>query len=378
MQFWTVDEAVQVYAVGAGLLQCADPANYAAALPTLLACLQSKTAEEIAGTGGSVIAVMDGVPVVLADMWKKFAKDDGSITQMEIPFGPVKDGSTILDDPRTLMAAGSSRPDTPYLYENGREEASSMIQMVFTDPATLIPVFGQETYEALWLNNPSGALVPYKAHMGFLQTIYAAAPESLLNALLAENALGCAYNANDPTGPYQLFNDCKKHTVDWMTSWMWSCNARQYLTGLASQFSGEGSSAEIYAFELTTGYPGADYGQDGHFLPHFESGPACYNAGEGLSCHIVGQAYLFGETELQEEHGTLSPEMTDEESDFAVRYRGYYAEFIKTGQISDIDAFNTSGNKFTQVNLDGNVPAYEPFPNVCYLFDMMNSYMAIR
>ena len=97
----------------------------------------------------------------------------------------------------------------------------------------------------------------------------------------------------------------------------------------------------------------------------------CYEAGGEKSCHIVGQAYLFGEATNQ------GVAQTAEETAFGIDYRAAYGDIIKNGlsqtaMMSWVDA----AGLFNKIDIDALAPygTTSPYPTVCPLFDVFDQY----
>jgi len=356
IKWWSAEEASQVYSSMAVVLGCSTAETFLTDLSTgdLLTCLQAVPIETLG-------AVADQVGLLFA----QFSLTKGLFSQIEGAFGPNIDGITVVDDPLTLMAAGGDvltkiQGADFYVHENGLNEARSMTESLFGSE-TLMRLIFNDTYDSIWVEGTEDIVVPYLAHNGIMDQWFLSRTETppTYNGL---DQLGCEVD----TEAGVMFTECKDAMEKLITSLIWTCSVKHFLT----PYLGQGLN--IYATQLMVGYPGPDAGATGAkgqlepFLPQMRD---CYMRGQDKSCHIVGQAYFFGEAETQ------GIDMTDDELAFGLQYRTLYAGLIKgdATAMSSYDAgmMNDIGLADGAMTLGDS----DPFANVCPLYDEVDGYL---
>ena len=287
----------------------------------------------------------------------------GRISQLEMAFAPNIDGDLILGNPRDRVLSGDVKDDLGfYLHEVGRNEGETMVKNLFGNAAFKATLYGDNA-AVLFQELNSYILVPKLAFDGLITT-YITDP-TLQGLLLAEDALGCPLADGDATGG--LLTECAAQMSDFITSWMWTCNTAHAFSPYMAQAS---KIPNLYAVEFHAAKPGPGSGEEGVQLPDIPEMSSCYEATEGKSCHIEGQAYLFGESANQ---GTV---MTAAESLFGQEYRALYSELIKTGSSSHLVSFESSGGLFNKIDIGtrDDIEQISVFANTCAAFDLMNAY----
>ena len=358
INFWNETEATMAYGFISG--------------PAVLGCT---TEETFAGDmmDGSLLACLQSIPLpnfqaataLAGDIFKQIALNSNHISQLEMLYALNIDGDIITHNPRDLLKSQSSLVKSDmgfYLHELGENEGSSMTQDLFTNDAFKQTLYG-EHYSSIFQDFNSHITVPKPAHDGLMSTMYGAAGETFMSMILDPSALGCQGTENDP---YQgLLTECKTKTADWVTSWLWHCNTRDFLSPLQTS----STIPHLYAVAFSAAYPGPDYNQSGVMMPDIDAFVDCYEAGGGKSCHTIGQSYLFGEAE----HQGLS--QTPEEIQFGVKYRTVYANLMKTGSHkTPLVSWSNSGGQFNHMDIDTPMVLTNPYPMTCMLFDQIQSY----
>ena len=100
--------------------------------------------------------------------------------------------------------------------------------------------------------------------------------------------------------------ECLDSMADWATAYMFSC--RSMYTMKNSNFA---ENSSVFMTENFVGRPGPLLNEEGTLQKATEHMVDCYIRGNGKSCHIIGQVYLFGEVFHQ------NIDMTEEEIAFA-------------------------------------------------------------
>jgi len=254
-----------------------------------------------------------------------------------------------------------------FLIEVGADEGVSMIAKMFANDEFIATIYG-ENAPVIFQEFNSHILVPKPAHDGLLSTLYAAAGAEFIAGLLTDGVLGCPGVEGDPYGG--LLTECKAHTSDWVSSWLWSCSTQNF----ASPYSGASDpmGEKMFVVDFAAAYPGPDHRTTGVIKPDSDGVADCYEAGGEQSCHIVGQSYLFGEATNQ---GVVQ---TAEEMQFGMDYRAAYGDIIKNGVAqTQLTSWSVSGGGMNLVDIGEMTTVLglgSQFPTVCPLFDMMNQY----
>ena len=243
-----------------------------------------------------------------------------------------------------------------YIHEIGEHEGTSMTENLFSNEAFKQTLYG-EHYASIFQTFNTHVKVPKPAHDGLMTSMFGTAGEAFMGAILSPGALGCPGIDNDP---YQgLMTECKTHTSDWVTSWLWTCPTRDFLLPYI------GDSTNIYVVQFSAAYPGPDQG----LLPDLVGAKDCYESGQGKSCHIVGQSYLFGEATHQ------GVAQTAEQIQFGIDYRTVYGDVIKNGSgQTALTSWTDSNGLFNKLDIGQAIEMINPYPVVCQLFDQIQQY----
>ena len=356
VKFWNASEAATAYGF----------------ISKYSGCTTAETmAEDLAD--GSWLTCLKNIPLAnfqalctgTADIFKGIALDSNHLSQVDQLFAMNVDGEIVTHDPRDAIKANSADVKSDmgfYLHELSQNEGMSMTQNLFSNVDFKKMMFGDH-YANIFETYPnSHIVVPKAAHDGLMTQMYSAAGDDFMNNLLGDGALGCPANADDPTGPFGLFTECKDKTADWVTSWLWHCNTRDFLMPRFSQ------NENMYSIDFAAAYPGPDHGQTGVLLPDTAGVNDCYEAGREKSCHIVGQAYLFGEADIQ------GIDQTDEQKAFGLRYRTLYSDLIKNGHQSEFSTFAALQGNYNLMDIGEEVTMSTPHGVTCHMFDMIQSY----
>ena len=160
-----------------------------------------------------------------------------------------------------------------------------------------------------------------------------------------------------------LLTECKHKTADWISSWMWTCNARDAFDALKND-----PDFNMYMVDFRAAYPGPGYGKTGSLQPQFPSIMDCFEDGTGNACHISGQSYFFGR-EIDQKIA-----ITAAEARFGMRYRTIYADFIRDGNSDELVSWNDNGGKFNIMDIGEAIDDSLPYAPVCGFYDMIQQY----
>ena len=354
IKFWNTSEAAYAYGAISVFSQCTTEENMTSDLldGSLLGCLKTiplGTFQHICSKAG--------------DIFKGIALNANHVSQLEQLFAINIDGEIVRADPRDEFKTKSNNVKSDmgfYLHELGRNEGTSLTENLFSNEQFKETLFG-DNYLLIFQEFNSHVRVPKVAHEGLMKTMYGAAGNEVMTHLLHEHALGCPANPGDAMG---LFTECKHKTSDWITSWLWHCNTRNFL----SPVIGDEQFTNLYAIDFAAAYPGPNHGKPGVLKPDTGGVNDCYEAGGQKSCHIVGQAYLFGEAENQR------VSQTDEEIAFGESYRSLYASLIKNGVQDEFATWTESNGQFNLVDIGETIITTMPYAMTCNIFDNLNIY----
>ena len=361
--FWTEAEAAMAYGyITTDVLQCTTADDFVADAISgaLLTCLQAIPLEQFQAAtlaGGAIFQFI--------------ATEANHLSQLEQIFALNIDGDVVTTNPRDALLAKSADVKSDmgfYLHEISANEGTSMTENLFASQSFKETLYGDD-YATLFQEFNAHITVPKPAHDGIMAVLYETAGEAFVAALLGEDALGCENPVeNDPYGG--LLTECKASTADWISTWIWTCNTRNFLI----PFVGDSLIPNMYVNQMSAAKPGPDHLQPGVMLPDQAQSQDCYEAGGEKSCHIIGESYLFGEAENQ------NIAQTTEEAAFGVAYRAAYADLIKNGvaQTSGFLTWTESAGEFNEIDI-GSVLASttNPYPVVCALFDGIAAYGSI-
>lgn len=255
-----------------------------------------------------------------------------------------------------------------FLQELSPNEGTSMVQNLFGSEDFKRLLYGA-AYDQVFQSFNTHILAPKPAHDGLLAQLYGGAGEAFMTGLLQPAGLGCPNPvANDP---YQgLMVECKTKTVDWITAWLWHCPVHD---ALKSMNTGETpANFPIYLVDFSASYPGPNHAEPGVFAMDNAGLQDCYEAGGGLSCHIVGQSYLFGEGLHQD------IALTTDELAFGAFYRSAYGELIKNGSSDKLANWSAAQGAYNNMDIgnDG-ITMSMPHGHTCHMFDMLGMYGAL-
>ena len=360
---WTEAEATMAYGyITTDVVQCTTADDFVtdALSGDLLTCLQAIPLAEFQAAmllGGAIFQFI--------------ASESGRLSQLEQIFALNIDGDTVTTNPRVAIKAKSADVKSDlgfYLHEISTNEGTTIIENLFASESFKESIYG-DNYPTLFQEFNAHITVPKPAHDGIMAALYIAAGEEFVGQLLGEDALGCPNPVeNDPYGG--LLTECKDHTADWISSWVWFCNTRDFMLPLV----GDALIPNMYITQMSAGKPGPDHGQSGVMQPDVSAFQDCYEAGQGKSCHVAGQTYLFGAAVNQ------GLAVTEDEAAFGVLYRAAHADLIKNGvaQTSGFSTWTESAGEFNDMDI-GNflTGTSNPYPNVCPLFDGIASYGSI-